>query len=47
MTDKQLEQKASDLMNHLFSFFDFGRFSQKIDGFGAWEAEYYMEIASE
>ena len=23
MTDKQLEQKASDLMNHLFSFFDF------------------------
>ena len=23
MTDKELEQKASDLMNHLFSFFDF------------------------
>ena len=23
MTDKELEQKARDLMNHLFSFFDF------------------------
>ena len=23
MTDEQLKQKASDLMNHLFSFFDF------------------------
>ena len=23
MTDKELEQKSVDLMNHLFSFFDF------------------------